>query len=262
MQNLCETHPVLYNRVVRHSQPRPKLASTAQAANGYRVKQRPLGNGGSGNSRVDSSNRLADGSGSKVRAISFDHNSPEEEQRLSSMSVDDVIQMRLEKSATSPLPGMPGSARARAKNSQAGGGGGGGEEERNASASRARKAADQRLKDKTRQRSYSAVSKSSGRSLERAGKGQQSLSSSSSTASGRPLTLVPRPSSSVPLRGSRDMDLSIVTPVASRSRLSERVSSGKGVRAPCTCCSFPLSGRHLSSTPSLTFRHLSSKLLP
>ena len=261
MQNLCETHPVLYNRVVRHSQPRPKLASTAQAANGYRVKQRPLGNGGSGNSRVDSSNRLADGSGSKVRAISFDHNSPEEEQRLSNMSVDDVIQMRLEKSATSPLPGMPSSARARAKNGQAGGGGGG-EEDCNASASRARKAADQRLKDRTRQRSYSAVSKSSGRSLERAGKGQQSLSSSSSAASGRPLALVPRPSSSVPLRGSRDMDLSIVTPVASRSRLSERVSSGKGVRVPCMSCSRPLSGRHLSSTPSLAFRRLSCKLLP
>ena len=248
MQNLCETHPVLYNRVVRHSQPRPKLASTAQAANGYRVKQRPLGNGSSGNSRADSSNHLADGSGSKVRAISFDHNSPEEEQRLSSMSVDDVIQMRLARSATSPFPGMPSSARARAKNGPAGGGGGGEEEEEcNASASRARKAADQRLKDKPHQRSYSAVSKSSGRSQERAGKGQQSLSSSSSAASGRPLALVPRPSSSVPLRGSRDMDLSIVTPVASRSRLSERVSSGKGVRAPCASCCLPLSGRHLSS---------------
>ncbi|KAK7484104.1 hypothetical protein BaRGS_00024716, partial [Batillaria attramentaria] len=91
-ENLCETHPVLFKNPLKTDAPRPKLATTAPS-NGYRVKQRPIGN-----SRSD--HRL-DAGGAKVKAITFDHNSPEDEQRLSNITVDDVIQMRLEKSASS-----------------------------------------------------------------------------------------------------------------------------------------------------------------
>ncbi|XP_025109045.1 uncharacterized protein LOC112573156 isoform X3 [Pomacea canaliculata] len=69
--------------------PRPRLAS-ATSSGGYRVKQRPLGH-----TRHD--NRF-DANNNKVKAITVDRLSPEDELHLSSLSVDDVIQHRLDKS--------------------------------------------------------------------------------------------------------------------------------------------------------------------
>lgn len=198
-EGLSETHPVLFEKRTKTNAPLPKLASTTPS-NGYRIKHRPLGN-----SRSDHRHET---SGSKVKAITFDHNTPEDERRLSSMSVDDVIQSRLQKSPCS----LPQKSKSQARN-------GGGD------APVTSHLDDVNLKSSVESHSEAEKPRSQS-SMSGKGSVPSKISrpreaSSAKTGSTR---LLGRSGSSVP-SVSRDLDLSIMTP-NHRSRRSASNSGG------------------------------------
>ncbi|XP_076440162.1 uncharacterized protein LOC143279827 [Babylonia areolata] len=227
-ENLCETHPVVYNTYTRHPPPRPRLASATQSI-GYRVKQRPVSS--SSSNSIASRNRLDSASSNKIRALTIDQNTEEQDQRLNDMSIEDVIQTRLEIAASSPVPGQAG----------------GYPRSRSSLGSRSR--VGEGREGERRCRSTSTFSQRGGGSRgERCVEAKRSARSSADRGSGTPRAAssypglrgerqlgVPRPSSSVPFQGARDPSaLGSVRPVVLSSRgtpgRTDRQGSGRGPR--------------------------------
>ncbi|KAL8586777.1 hypothetical protein ACOMHN_061290 [Nucella lapillus] len=226
-ENLCETHPVVFNRVVRSTPLRPRLAS-GTAANSYTLKHRTLPPSSSPlpHHHHQHADPRADGSSTtKVKTLTFNPNSLEDEQRLSSISVDDVIQKRLEKTSNSRSKTADGAGAGSGARAGVGAGAepssngpallnGSRQEEEDTTDGLPRDRKVQGGKHHHTKRSASAASKASSKSSGGGSSGKSGKTHSSSSPSGRPL-VVPRPSSSMPTRGgARDKDLGLVAPAA------------------------------------------------
>ena len=89
-QSLCETHPVIFEHQ-EEDKGRPKLAS--RGSNGYKVKQRPKSRTGLDGQELDN----------QIIVLSIDQNSHKEDDKLQSLTVDDVLKHSIGAKQTTTL---------------------------------------------------------------------------------------------------------------------------------------------------------------
>lgn len=202
---------MLFEKLTTTQTLRPRLAS-ATPVNGFRIKQRTAGHVHS------AENHLYEGSSMKVKAMTFDHNSPDEEERLSNMSVDDVVQQALDKAAHKGYNSAGSLHKAKSRSKV----------ERVSEVKGCKP--PKKIGFKGQQRSTSADAwKASGRSGTTSASGSCHVTRDGGSFPSSTPTVVGRPVSSTPsLLASRNVDLSVMTSACRDQMTGEDGRGGSG----------------------------------